>query len=312
MPIWRVRFSLRLFGIGGALARWFWRFCLDDVGHRSRSPDHCAREVGFPHSLGALYTRGDAVAGFSQVRRRRQSDGSGGYGDAHAVPALRRLIHLHPDGSFELELAYFRHHQKASICRGPTGANVWAGCTAMRCVNRLARPTCRAVHPTSDRKMSPRALALLEDAVVHIALGWRDGRGDATITCGWGCAQFGGQRQSSRSDAVSTAVCPARRRDNGTSIGAALWVAHQLLAALRRFVMHHAYTGPEFSDADCEQSLRTVLGDGAQLDAQGQVVVDAVETVGRDGQRRWAGCASSVWIRPICYRVQCRRSSAAT
>jgi carbamoyltransferase len=46
--------------------------------------------------------------------------------------------------------------------------------------------------------------------------------------------------------------------DNGTSLGAALWVEHQILGRPRRFVMRHAYTGPSFDESACQAALHRV------------------------------------------------------
>jgi carbamoyltransferase len=49
--------------------------------------------------------------------------------------------------------------------------------------------------------------------------------------------------------------------DNGTALGAALWVWHQLLGRQRSFVMDHAYWGPEADD----DSLTQVMTEHAEL-----------------------------------------------
>jgi len=66
--------------------------------------------------------------------------------------------------------------------------------------------------------------------------------------------------------------------DNGTSLGAALWVQHQLLGEPRRWVMTHAYTGPEFDEAACAAALREVVGTAP--DATGVALAPAVASVG--------------------------------
>ena len=45
--------------------------------------------------------------------------------------------------------------------------------------------------------------------------------------------------------------------DAGTSIGAALYVWHQVLNQPRGFVMRHVYYGPEYTDAEIERELRS-------------------------------------------------------
>ena len=43
--------------------------------------------------------------------------------------------------------------------------------------------------------------------------------------------------------------------DNGTSLGAALWVQHQVLGRPRSLVMEHAYTGPSYDEAACQRAI---------------------------------------------------------
>jgi carbamoyltransferase len=78
--------------------------------------------------------------------------------------------------------------------------------------------------------------------------------------------------------------------DNGTALGAALWVWHQVLGRSRSFVMRHGYWGPDFSDGEIVAALEARADD---LTAQGCEVrrVEGLEplcdwTAGRiaDGQ----------------------------
>jgi carbamoyltransferase len=49
--------------------------------------------------------------------------------------------------------------------------------------------------------------------------------------------------------------------DNGTALGAALYVQHQTLGAPRNVVMNHAYWGPEFAPREVEAALARRRGD---------------------------------------------------
>jgi carbamoyltransferase len=72
--------------------------------------------------------------------------------------------------------------------------------------------------------------------------------------------------------------------DAGLAIGAAFYVWHQVLGYPRKFVMEHAYWGPEFSDAEIRRALErhglayrqldreTLVRETAQRIAQGKVV----------------------------------------
>ena len=54
--------------------------------------------------------------------------------------------------------------------------------------------------------------------------------------------------------------------DNGTSLGAAFYVWHQLLKRPRSFVMDHAFWGPEFGDPELKQEL---MAEEGELGAKG-------------------------------------------
>ena len=54
--------------------------------------------------------------------------------------------------------------------------------------------------------------------------------------------------------------------DNGTALGAALYVQHHVLGQPRRFVMEHGYWGPEFGD---EEIGKVLEGRGEELKGQG-------------------------------------------
>ena len=120
--------------------------------------------------------------------------------------------------------------------------------------------------------------------MVHIALGLQQRTGQRRLTLAGGVAlnSVANGKILDRTPFAELFVQPAAG-DNGTSIGAALWVEHQLLMQPRRFVMHHAYTGPTFSSEDCEAAVRLLLGE-VVFDGQGRAEVPDVETVGRDGQ----------------------------
>ena len=57
-----------------------------------------------------------------------------------------------------------------------------------------------------------------------------------------------------RTDFRDVYVQPAAH-DAGTSIGAALYVQHQILNQPRSFVMRHVYYGPEYSESEIKQAL---------------------------------------------------------
>jgi len=242
-------------------------------------------EVGFPHSLGAMYTAVTQWLGFPKYGDEGKVMGLAAYGDGRNVPELRKLLVLRPDGSFALVLDYFRHHREGIEMS-------WADGTP-RLGRLYSDKLCQLLGPAREpgsallphhQDVAASLQSLLEDAVVHVALGLARRTGQRRLTLAGGVAlnSVANGKMLDRTPFAELFVQPAAG-DNGTSIGAALWVEHQILRQPRRFVMHHAYTGPTFSDEDCEAAVRRLLGE-VVLDGQGRAEVADVETVGRDGQ----------------------------
>ena len=65
----------------------------------------------FPHSLGIFYQALTQYLGFPHYGDEYKVMGLAPYGKATYLDAMRKLVHLLPDGSFRLDLSYFRHHR---------------------------------------------------------------------------------------------------------------------------------------------------------------------------------------------------------
>ena len=67
--------------------------------------------VYFPHSLGIFYQALTQYLGFPHYGDEYKVMGLAPYGKAVYLDAMRKLVRLLPDGSFKLDLSYFRHHR---------------------------------------------------------------------------------------------------------------------------------------------------------------------------------------------------------
>ena len=67
--------------------------------------------VYFPHSLGIFYQALTQYLGFPHYGDEYKVMGLAPYGKAAYLDDMRKLVHLLPDGSFRLDLRYFRHHR---------------------------------------------------------------------------------------------------------------------------------------------------------------------------------------------------------
>ena len=68
--------------------------------------------VYFPHSLGIFYQALTQYLGFPHYGDEYKVMGLAPYGKPTFIDAMRKLVRLKADGSYELDLAYFRHHNE--------------------------------------------------------------------------------------------------------------------------------------------------------------------------------------------------------
>lgn len=68
------------------------------------------RRIKFPHSLGAMYAGVTGYLGFYPTRDEGKVMGLAPLGEDTYVEPFKQLVHLDPDGGFELDLSWFRHH----------------------------------------------------------------------------------------------------------------------------------------------------------------------------------------------------------
>jgi carbamoyltransferase len=224
---------------------------------RERSVEVLQR-VYFPHSLGLLYLAITQYLGFPKYGDEYKVMGLAPYGEPAYVGSLRRLIHLKAGGGFELDLSYFRHWSDGVSMTWddgePTIGPVYTG--------KLERLLGPARNPGSPLEARHEAIAaslqvVFEEAFFHVlnAL-YRQVRIPRVCLAG-GCAMnsVANGKVRDRTPFSDVYIQPAAA-DNGTALGAAFYVWHQVLGQPRRFVMQHGYWGPAFDESHCREALR--------------------------------------------------------
>jgi carbamoyltransferase len=216
-------------------------------------------EVNFPHSLGLLYTAICQWLGYGKYGDEGKIMGLSAYGQPRHLARLRSLVQLRDDGGFALDLRFFRHHREGvdMTFDGETPALGRLFSPALCELLGAPRPSGPGIEAEPYFcDVAASLQALLEESVLHIARALRR-RTPTTRLCLAGgvalnCVANG--RILDDSGFRELFIQPAAG-DNGTSIGAALWVLQQKLYQPRRFVMRHAYTGPAFDDAACAAAI---------------------------------------------------------
>jgi carbamoyltransferase len=224
--------------------------------------------VLFPHSLGIFYTAVTQWLGFPKYGDEGKVMGLAPYGDPEQFfDRMRDLVKLDDDG-FELELDFFVHHKEGVDMtwdeQTPTIGRLFS--------DRMEDAFGPAREPRSELTQVHRDVAaalqrMLEEAYLHLVRAAHRRTGSTNLCLAGGVAlnavANGRIRPETEFDGVY--VQPAAG-DSGIAVGAAYYVWNQELGQPRSFVMEHAYTGPEFGEAEADAAIRAAGFDPERLD----------------------------------------------
>ena len=241
----------------------------------------------FPHSLGILYTALTQFLGFLQWGDEYKVMGLAAYGDPARYRAEMSRLAEEARNGYRLHLRYFRHHHAEGSMTWTAGAPSLAPLFSKR-MEMLFGPA-RAPAEVLEQRHSDIAAALQErlEAVVLKLLQRLADRHRTSRLCYAGgvalnCLLNGKIRRETPFRQIF--IQPAAH-DAGTSLGAALYVAHAVYDQPRRLIMKHAAWGPSLQEADCRQALQgaglrfremedeeALCGTAAQALAQGKIL----------------------------------------
>jgi carbamoyltransferase len=207
-------------------------------------------QIWFPHSLGAFYTAITQYLGFPHYGDEYKVMGLAPYGRPTRMEEMRRIVRLRNDGTYRLDLRYFRHATEDLPHQWSQGTPVvgshWSGA-----LEQLLGPARRPEEPLEQRHhdIARSAQAMYEEAFFHL-LGALHRRHPVDAVC-----IAGGCGANSVANGKVTVATPFRQvwvqaaaGDAGGALGAALAVWHELGGA-RSAPMRTAYLGSR-SDGD--------------------------------------------------------------
>jgi carbamoyltransferase len=214
------------------------------------------RRVYFPHSLGIFYQALTQYLGFPYYGDEYKVMGLAPYGRPLLLDVMREIVRLLPDGGFELDLKFFRHHQEDVSYQWADGPPEF-GDLFSPALEDLLGPRRLSADPLEDRHrdIARSAQAMYEEAFFHLLSGLHERSGLADLALAGGCAM------NSVANGKVRRMTPFRRvyvqaaaGDAGGAIGSAFAVWHKI-GGKRTFVMDHAYWGPRFTNAEIAQLL---------------------------------------------------------
>ena len=212
--------------------------------------------VYFPHSLGIFYQALTQYLGFQKYGDEYKVMGLAPYGKPVFMDAMRKIVGLKADGSYSLDLAYFRHH-KARIAYQWTDGSPEFDDLFSPALEELLGPRRSSDDSLDERHcdVARSVQAMYEEAFFHLIGRLHERYGLDSLALAGGCAM------NSVANGKVRRVTPFRRvyvqsaaGDAGGAIGSAFSLWHQL-GGTRSFVMDHAYWGPQFDSKEIESLL---------------------------------------------------------
>jgi carbamoyltransferase len=217
--------------------------------------------VFFPHSLGVFYQAITQYLGFPHYGDEYKVMGLAPYGAPSHLAQMRRIVRLENDGSYRLDLSYFRHHRESISFQWQGGAPTFADLFTPA-LEDLLGPRRNPAAPLEDRHrdIARSAQAMYEEAFFHLIGTLQKRYGITDIALAGGCAM------NSVANGKVRRMTPFRRvyvqsaaGDAGGAIGAAFAVWHAQ-GHPRGFVMDHAYWGPSASAGEIDALLAAHAG----------------------------------------------------
>ncbi len=207
--------------------------------------------VVLPDSLGFFYTALCQFIGFDNFGEEYKVMGLAPYGADRYRDQMAQLVHVDDKGWFRLGKGYFGMHEG-----GTSGAQDAKGHPVMgrfytdRLCSLLGEPRGRHSALTQREMDIARSVQVrFEEAAIHCLNRLHDLVPTTQFVMAGGCALNGvANARILRETKFTTPYLQAAASDDGTCLGAAYYVWHQVLGHEERFHMQHAFWGPEYSE----------------------------------------------------------------
>ncbi len=215
--------------------------------------------VFMPDSLGYFYTALCQFIGFTRFGEEYKVMGLAAYGQPTQAELMRELLAGNGDGGFRLNPRYFVPlGRNLEACVDERGEILLPPLYSPHLARRLGEPRAPQAEITQrDRDIAASCQARFEETVLDCLRALhRRAPGENLVTAG-GCALNGVCNARIRRDTpFRRGYIQCAASDDGTAVGAALYVWNAVLGKPRAGLIDHAYWGPEHSEAEMEAALR--------------------------------------------------------
>jgi len=226
--------------------------------------------IYFPHSLGVFYTVITQFIGFPYYGDEYKVMGLAPYGEPKYLKEMRQLVQVQTDGTFKLNLDYYRHHSDDVHY-------TWDNCTPEVGTLYKKEPMEALFGPQREkgaaleqkhRDLARSAQAMYEEAFFAMLQSLHAKYQCDDLALSGGCAMNSvANGKVYLNSPFKRMYLPASAGDAGGAIGSAFVVSRQLdnreprTANRERFVMDHAYVGPQSTDVEIKALLDSRAAD---------------------------------------------------
>lgn len=231
-------------------------------------------KVYFPHSLGIFYQAMTQWLGFENYGDEYKVMGLAPYGEANYTHEMRKLVELLDDGSFRINLNYFRHHKEKVEYEWENGEPKVGTLFSERLIDILGPARTKGEELSQRHRDIARSVqTMYEEAFFHLLNTLHERHHSENVALAGGCAMNSvANGKIYRNTPFRHVYIQSAAGDAGGAIGAAFSVWHQL-GGKRGFLMDHAYWGPQWSKKD----LQVLLDINGDVLSAHRCVVDHVE-----------------------------------
>lgn len=217
------------------------------------------KRVWFPHSLGIFYQALTQFIGFANYGDEYKVMGLAPYGKPAFLDQMRQIVQINCDGTYALNLEFFRHHRERIEYQWSSGSPVVGDLFSDDLARLLGVPrrangqALEQVH----RDIAHSVQAMYEEAFFNVLDITHSKHRIANLTLAGGCAMNSvANGKVYRRSRYTRLYVQSAAGDAGGAIGCAYVVASELGETRERFHMDHAYWGPAYTDEYHEELLK--------------------------------------------------------
>lgn len=240
-----------------------------------------------PHSLGLLYSAFTAYLGFEVNEGEYKVMGMAGFGAPALLDTIRPMVHLLPEGKFELNPKYFDFATPETVAYTQAFVDLLGPARKPETPFSVRQEDASTVDLASCvhyANIAASVQRLAEEVILHVVRGAIAQTGINNLCMAGGVALNSmANGRIERELGVPLYIQPAAG-DAGGAVGAALYAHHQWLNGIRTPPIASAYLGRAYSTEECLQALDDAGVENKEVFASEAELVTHVAKLLADGK----------------------------